>query len=564
MLVTRNVSRLIARLRRPGSERQFLRGEHGAIAVYFGLSAIVFVGVAGLAVDAARGYLVKARLSEAIDAAALAGGKALQTANDPDNNKVHADALAFFDANFPNGAMGANVVTPVINVINNDTQVTVSSSATIPTTLMRVLGFQQMTMAAAATVSRAQGGLDVVFSFDVSGSMDGQRITYLKSNATALVDSLFKPFTEGGQQQMVTVNGLQYSLLNIGVVPWASKVNVRTYPATTNGAITGPFGNSFTNPTGRRYPDNAANATLPGTYRAANSEVPLLLNPGNGTQMPGGWRGCVYARYTDNSNQNDDADTTLGTSATWPGWEPIATREGEPGFFSVCDTGFWNNNQNAPGWAGGAPKPTHGWPSTPTPTYYDTCDICPDIGILPLQTSAAPVNAMINALDARGGTVAAQGLFWAWEVLMPGAPFDQAKVNPPFLRAQAIVFMTDGLNEGTAGDAYHGWFGAGPPAGTTSAKGDLILPDGTNVDNNLNGHLAELAQKIKGTNPLDSSAVKIYVIQYVNNNAVLTALLKSVATQDIAPYYFYVDSPTNLGDVFDQIAESLTALRIVQ
>src|SRR5882724_13067299 len=81
----------------PGA-RRFLLNERGSIAIYFGFSAIVFIGVAGLAVDAARGYLIKARLSEAIDAAALAGGKALQTANDPLNNKVRSDALAFFNA----------------------------------------------------------------------------------------------------------------------------------------------------------------------------------------------------------------------------------------------------------------------------------------------------------------------------------------------------------------------------------------------------------------------------------------------------------------------------------
>jgi Flp pilus assembly protein TadG len=151
-----------------GSCRRFLRGENGAIAIYFGLSAIVFVGVAGLAVDAARGYLVKARLSEAIDAAALAGGKALQNSTDTDNAKVNAAALAFFKANFPDGAMGATVEDPNIVVGNNSTTVTVSSNAVIPTTLMSVLGFQNMKMTAAATVARAQSGLDVVFSFDVS------------------------------------------------------------------------------------------------------------------------------------------------------------------------------------------------------------------------------------------------------------------------------------------------------------------------------------------------------------------------------------------------------------
>src|ERR1700743_3436921 len=88
--------------------RGFLGHEQGSVAIYFGLSAIVFVGVAGLAVDAARGYLIKARLSEAIDPAALAGGKALQNDSDTNHTLVTNDVLAFFNANFPNGAMGAN------------------------------------------------------------------------------------------------------------------------------------------------------------------------------------------------------------------------------------------------------------------------------------------------------------------------------------------------------------------------------------------------------------------------------------------------------------------------
>src|ERR1700759_3332953 len=137
--------------------KRFLLSERGSVAIYFGLSAIVFVGVAGLAVDAARGYLVKARLSEAIDAAALAGGKALQNSS-ANNATINSDVLAFFGANFPSGAMGANVATPSIAVINNE-EVQVSSSATIPTTLMSVLGFSSMTMAASATVARAATGL---------------------------------------------------------------------------------------------------------------------------------------------------------------------------------------------------------------------------------------------------------------------------------------------------------------------------------------------------------------------------------------------------------------------
>ena len=171
---------------------------------------------------------------------------------------------------------------------------------------------------------------------------------------------------------------------------------------------------------------------------------------------------------------------------------------------------------------------------------------------------------MINDLETFGATNAPQGLYWAWEVLMPGVPFDQAKVNPPFLRAQAIVLMTDGENQGSGGDAYHGWFGAGVPAGTTTAKGNLTLPDGTTEKNNLNGHLLQLAQRIKGPTPLDPSAVKIYVIQYARNTPGLTDLLQKVATQPQAPYYYNTPDNAALATAFDEIAASLSALRIVQ
>jgi Flp pilus assembly protein TadG len=562
---------LKARLAHRDGARRFLRGESGAVAIYFGLSAIVFVGVAGLAVDAARGYLLKARLSEAIDAAALAGGKALQTANDTNNQKVIHDALAFFDANLPNGAMGANVVTPNIQVLNNNTQVLVSSTASIPTTLMRILGFNSMQVAASAKVARAQSGLDVVFSFDISGSM-GQpisKINALKSNATALVDSLYKPFTDGGQSQIVTVNSTSYSLLNIGIVPWSSKVNVRTYPATSNGTISGPTGGTFTNPMGRSY---NGTTILPGVYKAANSEVPLLLNPGDTTFMPGGWQGCVYARYTDNGNQADDYDTALGTNATWPGWEPIPGAEGETGHnsFFNCYASYWNNNQSAPtGFFTSKAVPT-GWPVPPQGLRHnDECADCPSIGILPLSTPANAtdpnrVKNMINALTPGGATDAPQGLFWAWEVLMPGDPFSEAKLNPPFQRAQAIVFMTDGQNVGSNGDAYHGWFGENEAAGTVTSKGNITMPDGTSVANNLNNRLLQLASKIKGTNPLDPTAVRIYVIQYQENNPNLSTLLKAVATQPAAPYYYFAPDQASLATIFDQIAASLSALRIVE
>jgi hypothetical protein len=137
-------------------------------------------------------------------------------------------------------------------------------------------------------------------------------------------------------------------------------------------------------------------------------------------------------------------------------------------------------------------------------------------------------------------------------------------VNPPFQRAQAIVFMTDGQNVGGNGDAYHGWFGSGENAGTLTSKGNITMPDGTSVKDNLNNRLLQLAMKIKTTTPLDPSSVKIYVIQYQENDPNLSTLLKAVATQPQAPYYYFAPDSASLNSIFDQIAASLSALRIVQ
>ena len=134
---------------------------------------------------------MKARLSQAVDAAALAGGRALQTAGTPDNAKVTRDALAFFDANFPNGAMGVTVNTPTVTVGDDNTSVTIAASASVPATLMRLFGSDQLNIAVRSKVAREANGLDVAFAFDITGSMckPCSKIAALRDNAKALVDS---------------------------------------------------------------------------------------------------------------------------------------------------------------------------------------------------------------------------------------------------------------------------------------------------------------------------------------------------------------------------------------
>ena len=66
------------------SQRQSFRGaawtrllveQRGAVAAIMGLAIIPLFAVVGLAIDTGRGYMLKSKLSYAIDAAGLAGGR---------------------------------------------------------------------------------------------------------------------------------------------------------------------------------------------------------------------------------------------------------------------------------------------------------------------------------------------------------------------------------------------------------------------------------------------------------------------------------------------------------
>lgn len=585
-----DVSRDVAPAAQRGPTLSRLAGdERGSVALWVGLALITFVGCAGMAIDTARGYMVKARLSQALDAAALAGAKSLLADSRDD------DINMFFNANFDAASFGATLVggKPVIEADTTKNTVKVSATATIDTTLMFVLGFDTMTVAAESTAIRAINGLDVVMSIDISGSMcmPCSKIEAAISAANTMVNTLYND----PNPKTVTIGGQNYDLLNIGMVPWNAKVNVRTNkiintanfnPALTVTENVTPFINPVTG------------STQSVVYKTNISEVHLLNDPG------AGWKGSVYARYLDDNNQLNDADMTLGYGQVggkdWVAYEPISLLEGEsrsgqwttseggvvvspsyPGGLNwnssssnrqnrSCYGAYWNDDYNDPGQHPLAvPNAPAWWVKANASQGQPGNNECTDtsvFGIVPLQgvKDAATKAVLTNSINAlysggnqpNGNTDAPQGLFWAWEVLMPGAPFTQAKVSTPFKRTQAIVLLTDGQNTGNNGDAYKGVFGPDNGAGTTSAHG--VLSNGKN--NNLDNRLLMLASKVKGSNP--AQGVKIFVVQYAESNPDLKALLKQVATEPNAPYYFFAPGATELENAFKQIAAALSVLRL--
>ena len=395
--------------------RAFAGDRRGAAIVLLAFAAVPMVAFVGMATDTARGYLVKSRLSSALDSAGLAGGRRFFS---PSRD---ADINMFFQANFPAGYMNATVNGPTIVVDELAEKLTLSASADIPTTFMRVLGKDNLQVSAVTEITRQMQALDVVIAMDMSGSMSSSsgstsRIASARQAATDLVDILFG---ESGSKD----------LLNIGLVPWNAKVNVTLNGTAFDDTLTQTVAvPAFTNPvTGVAQSD---------VYQVNNSPVPLLSPP------PPNWRGCVYNRYIDNAFDDDDADHLLGLqtlpSADWAAWEPVGI-EGEPVSGGVC---------------------------TLSPNGWSECTPCLSRGITPLQNNKQTIlDAIADLTSPNGNTNIPGGQGWAWRVLMPTLPFTEAAVDPDYDLQRAIVLLTDGQNFGGVGDGYKSAFGLGGSAG---------------------------------------------------------------------------------------------------
>ena len=481
----------------------------GAVAILFALAAVPLIGLIGVGVDSARSYIVRSRLSSAVDAAALAGGNSffLSTRDD--------DIRMYFRANFPDGYLGAVVTGPAIVADPVTQTLNVSASATLPTTFMQLLGSDSMIVAASAEVTRRMRALDVVLSIDVSGSMGtrdpGQSLTRLaatKNAAHDLVNILFGSDTHK-------------DLLNIGLVPWSSKVKVMIEGQPFDSGLTQTIAvPSFTAPD--------INRVQAQVYYANNSPVPLLERP------PANWKGCVFNRYIHDSTDDDDGDIRDGTFSgggkSWPGWAPVL-----PGDYSdAAVAAVWGGEPVDGTDAQGRAKHCALAPSG------QECTACPTVGITPMQHDKSVISSAIDRLASGGNTNVPAGLGWAWRVLTTNPPFEHT-ISVEYEPLKAIVLMTDGENCASYGDGYKAVFG---------------------LCRNNDSRDAMNQRAIKLANAIKSSGVVIYVVQFVEHNAVLETFLQTIASGTTTPYYFYAPDASALSSAFHEIANNLSELRL--
>jgi len=202
----------------PSSSRR--RRQSGAAIVVFSLLTVsVIIPMVGLGIDGGILYMLQAKLQQACDAAALAGGRNLNNGNDATTQTTNSEATmaSFFNANFPSGTWNSQPPQVTLNVQSTGLHTrttTVDASVVAPLYFMRIIGINNATAAAHGQASRKDVNMMVVL--DRSNSMQTAGVCpQMVSQARSFVSQ----FTNGRDQ--------------LGLITFMSGSNL-DYPPTVN------------------------------------------------------------------------------------------------------------------------------------------------------------------------------------------------------------------------------------------------------------------------------------------------------------------------------------------
>jgi Flp pilus assembly protein TadG len=495
----------------------FLRNRSGNVAMMFGLAAIPFFTMGGMAVDFSRAMMVKNRLGTALDATALALGSQLGL----NQQQVRAQAQAYFDANYPASELG----TPsALNINYGATTVTLSATATVPTMVIGLVGVNELDVQQSVEVTREMKGLEVALVLDTTGSMDESgKMPALKAAAHELIDILFGDQTTSTQ-------------LRMAIVPFAAAVRLDDPASAINRGWIDTTGTS----TWARLNFNN-NRFAHALYPPIDGSTPAAYQMHRNQR----WRGCVEARAS--GYEATDTAPNAGTPDTR--WVPFLAPD-EPD--SGSGTSGWANRYVDDGttsssWQTRLQNSTK-YAGLNNSAIHAQCAMQP---ILPLTGTRALITARIDSLNPAGHTHIPIGLGWGWRVLSPGEPYTQGRPynDPDF--SKALILMTDGVNtiptnSSPAGSAYtaYGYL----------YQARLGSTNGGTANTNMNTQTATQCTAIK------NAGIRVYTILFMENDNTVRNLLRTCATD---PSLFY-DTPTTaqLRTVFRLIASDLSNLRV--
>jgi len=478
---------------------KFYRETQAAIVIMFALMAPVVIGSAGMALDFAQAYLVQQRLSQAIDAAALAAA-----AISSDANVIEQKVQAFFDANYPADKLGATF-DPVVVVEGN--LVTVTGTAYYSTSFLNVIGIDVINVAAETVVQREVKGLEVVLVLDNTGSMGtNNNIGKLRTATCEFVEILYGTYDSEETGDCLDRYGSfvdpQNEFVKIGLVPYATSVNV------------GPYGLGY---------DDAG-----GVYDDAFLSNPLDLSFSNDAET----NICIL--------EEDDGSDVLDHDGPWSMYRWCRDKDDDSAqcnYYNdyICDGNAYNSSgSNCLDWDY----------SEGARTVYRAPEYrCPAAAVLPLSEDMTALKDRINEMKASGWTFGNIGMAWGWRMLSPEAPFTEGVDWDNQAWRKVIVMMTDGDN---VRSSPYGAFGVN---GTHSVSSSGVLDD----------RLEEVCENMDAQDNVTVYTITFEARSGGIDDATRT-LYENCAGN--GGYHEHVTSSEELIEVFREIAQELSNLHI--
>ena len=315
------------------------RDARGNTLAIVGAALVPLAAMIGSGVDMSRAYMAKTRLQMACDAAALAGRRVMQ--NDQMSSEVTTEATRFFNYNFNQGQYGTAAFTPAVSRPSSGT-VRVAASTTIPTTVMRMFGFNNLPLSVTCDAQLSFVNTDVMLVLDTTGSMDQyidgtKKIVSLREAVLALYDEL-SPI-----QTQLEANGMR---LRYGMVPYSTTVNVGALIRAVN-------------------PDYLVNSI---TYnsRVANFDRQVAEY----TSTPQAPEPPVTQTWGSSISQSDC--DKYGRNVSFSGFSPSATTGGGPPPTSTWTRTFSNNESAGVDWGWSGASDTSGTSRSCRRRYVET------------------------------------------------------------------------------------------------------------------------------------------------------------------------------------------------
>ena len=386
---------------RGGKLFQFAAASGGNVAMTFGLATLPIIGGVGAAIDFGHAHAVKAAMQSALDATALMISRDAPNLNDAD---LQTKVRGYFNAMF-NRPEASDVNVSAVYTSGAGSQVIVNGSADVATSVMGILGYNQITVRGSSTAKWGTDRLRVALALDVTGSMaSAGKLAALKTATKSLLTQL---------RNAGSVNGDVY----VSIIPFNKDVNV---------------GASNYNAT---WLDWTA-------WDAANSSSDAMVGSicYNGTlwEVDGsGWR-------------NSGACSGTGGGICYQGtlWKYNGNWYSAGG----CTHQTWNGCVTDRGSASGPHLDEYDRKVTgPSTSIRASLWPAEQYGSCPAQMKGLSydwdgMNTLVDNLQADGNTNQPIGLVWAWQSLVGGGPLTAPAKDPNYIYNEVIVLMSDGLN----------------------------------------------------------------------------------------------------------------------